>query len=79
MVWRFLRLMYRQTQPEIPLIASFASVRTYKQKAVQYLLQEPFSFGPVHGVAGAVWTEGRPTEDRHGPLLPFWPGSLLYT
>ena len=61
----FIRRVHWQPESEIPLVARIASVRTYKKHVVEYLLQDPFSFGPMNRVAGTTRAQGRLTQDRH--------------
>ena len=58
-------------EAKIAFIADHAPEWGYEKDGVKDVLQESSSSGFVVLVAGAVWTDMRLTEDRHGPLLPF--------
>jgi hypothetical protein len=65
----------QESNTEIAFITDLAAEWAYEKNSVKDLLQEPFSSGPVGYRAGTIRTKRRPTEDRHGPHLPFWLGS----
>jgi len=61
----------QESDAEIAFIADHAPEWAHEKDGVKDVLPESFSSGFVVLVAGAVWTDMRLTEDRHGPLLPF--------
>jgi hypothetical protein len=73
-VWRG-----QEAGAEIAFVANSAAQWAYEKNTVKYSFKQPFSSGLENRVAGAVRTAGRLVEDRHGPLLSFWLGSILYT
>ena len=68
----------QKSNTEIAFITGLAAEWAYEKNRVKDLLQEPFSSGSVGYRAGAIRTKGGPTEDRHGPRLPFRPGPPFY-
>jgi hypothetical protein len=69
----------QETNAEIAFIAGIAAEWSYEENTVKNVFQQPSSSGPVDGVAAAVGARERLTVDRHGPLLPFWLGPIVYT
>ena len=68
----------QESNTEIAFITGLAAEWAYEKNSVKDLLQEPFSSGPLGHRAGAIRTDGGPTQDRHGPHLPFRPGRPFY-
>jgi hypothetical protein len=69
----------QKADAEIAFIAGIAAEWSYEENAVKKVFQQPSSSGPVDCVAAALGARERLTVDRHGPLLPFWPGPVVYT
>lgn len=68
----------QESNTEIAFITGLAAEWAYEKNSVKEVLQEPFSSGPMGARAGAIRTEGGPTQYRHGPHLPFRPGPIFY-
>jgi hypothetical protein len=60
-----------ESDAEIALVTGFATVRADEKDGVKNVLQESFSSGPMGRGAGAVGTNRRFIEDRHGLYLRF--------
>ena len=59
------------SEAKIAFIAAHAPEWAHEKDGVQDVLPESSSSGFVVLGAGAVWTDMRLTEDRHGQLLSF--------